>query len=74
MTTLQQVIEAGGFSLNTYEDAQWLISQAQQFEDLLTKAEDLVEKIDEESYQELERQREIELAEEEDFRKKERVY
>ena len=45
--TIQQVIEAGGYDLSTRDDALWLISQVNQFEELITAAEDLIEESEE---------------------------
>ena len=45
--SLLEVIEAGGYDLSTEEDARWLLSQVNQFEELVTQAEDLIEKIEE---------------------------
>ena len=41
--SLSQVISEAGYDLSTKEDAQWLISQVNNFEDLVTKAEDLLD-------------------------------
>ena len=41
--TITEVIEAGGYDLKTIEDAEWLISQENQFNELLDKAKELVE-------------------------------
>ena len=51
-----EVIEAGGYDLSTEEDARWLLAQVNQFEDLVTKAEDLIEKIEDEENERLERE------------------
>ena len=45
--SLLEVIEAGGYDLNTEEDARWLLSQVNQFEELVIKAEDMIEAIEE---------------------------
>ena len=45
--SILEVIEAGGYDLNTPEDAAWLISQVNQFEELVEKAEDMLEAIEE---------------------------
>ena len=45
--SLLEVIEAGGYDLSTEEDARWLLSQVNQFEELVTQAEDLIGKIEE---------------------------
>ena len=54
--SLLEVIEAGGYDLSTGEDAKWLLSQVNQFEELVTKAEDLIEKIEEAENERLERE------------------
>ena len=41
--TITKVIEAGGYDLKTIEDAEWLISQENQFDELLDKVKELVE-------------------------------
>lgn len=41
--SLLEVIERGGYDLNTVEDANWLLSKRQEFEELVEKAEELVE-------------------------------
>ena len=46
--SILEVIEAGGYDLNTKEDCQWLLGQVNQFEELVTKAEDRIEELDEE--------------------------
>ena len=48
--SLLEVIEAAGYNLSTLEDANWLISQVQQFEELVEAAENFFE---EESNREL---------------------
>lgn len=45
--SLQEVIEAAGYDLNTVEDASWFLSKVSEFEELVTAAEDLVEAEDE---------------------------
>lgn len=54
--SLLEVIEAGGYDLSTEEDAKWLLSQVNQFEELVTKAEDLIEKIEEAENDRLEKE------------------
>ena len=51
-----EVIEAGGYDLSTEEDARWLLAQVNQFEELVTKAEDLIEKIEETENDRLEKE------------------
>ena len=41
--SLLEVIEAGGYNLETVEDSQWLLSKQKEFEELVEKAEDLIE-------------------------------
>lgn len=45
--SIAEVIESGGYDLSTVEDAQWLVSQVSQFEELVTAAEDLIEESEE---------------------------
>lgn len=40
---LQEVIEAGGYDLSTTEDAQWLLSTQNEYEELIEQAEALLE-------------------------------
>ena len=40
--SLLEVIEAGGYDLSTLEDAQWLLSKQQEFEELIDSAEETV--------------------------------
>lgn len=40
--SLLEVIEAGGYDLTTKEDAIWLLSKRNEFEELVGKAEELV--------------------------------
>lgn len=58
--SLLEVIEAGGYDLNTVKDANWLLSVKEEFEELVEKAEATIEKAELEA--ELENLRE-ELAE-----------
>lgn len=46
--SLLEVIEAGGYDLDTREDAEWLISKQSEFEALVELAEELIEKLDNE--------------------------
>jgi len=41
--SLLEVIEAGGYNLNTKEDAIWLLSKRNEFEELVEKAQELVD-------------------------------
>ena len=54
-TSILEVIEAGGFNLNTLEDAKWLIGQQKQFEALVEKAEADIEAFEEAESAEAER-------------------
>ena len=54
--SILEVIEAGGYDLSTEEDARWLLAQVNQFEELVTKAEDLIEKIEETENDRLEKE------------------
>lgn len=40
--SLLEVIEAGGYDLNTVEDANWLLSKRNEFDELIEKAEEVV--------------------------------
>jgi len=41
--SLLEVIEHGGYDLEIVEDAQWLVSKQAEFEELIEKAEALIE-------------------------------
>lgn len=41
--SLQEVIEAAGYDLSTEEDAIWLLSKQNEFNELVEQAEELVE-------------------------------
>ena len=41
--TLHEVIEAGGYDLSTVEDANWLLATQVEYEQLIEKAQELVE-------------------------------
>lgn len=45
--SLLDVIQAGGYSLNTEEDARWLLATQNEYEALVEKAYDLVNEIEE---------------------------
>lgn len=47
--SLLEVIEAGGYDLSTVEDANWLLAQKAEFEELIEKAEQLIEESEEEN-------------------------
>ena len=42
-TSIGEVISAGGYDLTTLEDARWLVSLESNFDDLIEKAEELIE-------------------------------
>jgi hypothetical protein len=46
--SLLEVIEAGGYNLDTLEDAQWLKSKSSEWDELLEKAEAKIEAHEEE--------------------------
>ena len=46
--SLLEVIEAGGYNLNTVEDANWLLSKRNEFDELIEKAEELIEESEQE--------------------------
>ena len=52
--SLLEVIEAGGYDLTTLEDAQWLLATQYEYEELIEKAKELVDKIDESEYEKAE--------------------
>ena len=54
--SLLEVIESGGYDLNTEEDARWLLSKQSEFESLVEQAQDLVDKIEEEEYEQAEKE------------------
>jgi len=41
--SLLSVIESAGYNLTKKDDCQWLLSKVAEFEELVTKAEDLIE-------------------------------
>ena len=41
--TLREVIEAGGYDLSTVEDANWLLATQVEYEQLIEKAQELLE-------------------------------
>ena len=45
--SLLEVIEAGGYDLSTVEDANWLLSRQNEFEELIEQAENLIEESEE---------------------------
>lgn len=42
-TSIRELIEGGGFDLSTFEDANWLLAQRNQFEELVEKAEAIIQ-------------------------------
>lgn len=44
--SLLEVIEHGGYNLNTYADAQWLLTKQSEFEELIEAAQELVDNQD----------------------------
>ena len=55
--SILEVIEHGGWDVqNNVDDARWLVSQVNQFEELVTQAEDLIEKIEDEINEQLEKE------------------
>jgi hypothetical protein len=44
--SIQEVIESAGYNLTTKEDCQWLLAQVNQFEELVTAAEDRIEELE----------------------------
>ena len=54
--SLLEVIEAGGYDLSTPEDAAGLVSQVNQFEELVENAEDMLEAIEEAEAERLEQE------------------
>ena len=45
--SLLEVIEAGGYDLQTVEDANWLLSKQSEFEELVEQAEKIIEESEE---------------------------
>ena len=45
--SLLEVIEAGGYDLDTVEDAKWLLSQQSEFDELIEQAQEVVDNADE---------------------------
>lgn len=44
---IREVIEAGGYNLNTVEDARWLLTQDREWMELLDRAGAMVDEADE---------------------------
>ena len=51
--SLREVIEAGGYDLTTLEDARWLVSTQDEYEELIEQAEELIEQLESEDEDEL---------------------
>ena len=45
--SLLEVIEAGGYDITTYDDANWLLSKQSEFEELIDQAQEVVDAADE---------------------------
>lgn len=45
--SLLEVLEHGGYDLNTIEDARWFLSKRSEINELIQQAEELVEAFDE---------------------------
>ena len=45
--SLLEVIEAGGYDITTYDDANWLLSKQSEFEELIEQAQEVVDNADE---------------------------
>ena len=45
--SLLEVIEAGGYDLTTLEDATWLLSKRNEFDELVEQAEKLIDESEE---------------------------
>lgn len=41
--SLLEVIEAGGYDLSNYDDCKWLVAKQEEFEELIEKAEEVIE-------------------------------
>ncbi len=54
--SILEVIEAGGYDLNTVEDANWLLAQQNQFEELVESAQAIVDKAEELEMEESEKE------------------
>lgn len=54
--SIDQVISAAGYDLSTPEDAQWLVSQVNRFDELVEEAEDMLEAIEEAETERLEQE------------------
>lgn len=54
--SITEVIEAGGYNLNTLDDSEWLLSQEDEFDKLLEKAQEMIDKHEEEENEKAERE------------------
>lgn len=54
--SILEVIEAGGYDLSTEDDAKWLLAQVNQFEELVVKAKDMLDAIEEAENDRLEKE------------------
>lgn len=45
--SLLEVIEAGGYDITAYDDANWLLSKQSEFEELIDQAQEVVDAADE---------------------------
>ena len=64
--SLLEVIEHGGYDLNTLEDAYWLKSKSSEWEELLEKAEKLIEEHEEEENRKAEEEYQARFGDEPD--------
>jgi hypothetical protein len=46
--SLLEVIEAGGYDLRTYDDAVWLLSKRNEFEELIEEVEKVIDEKEDE--------------------------
>lgn len=44
--TIEMALNASGYDFTKKEDCQWLLAQVNQFEELVTKAEDRIEELE----------------------------
>ena len=64
--SLLEVIEHGGYDLNTLEDARWLKSKESEWDDLLEKAEAMIEEAEEKENAEAEAEYQARFGDEPD--------
>ena len=48
-TSISEVIESGGYDLSTKDGCEWLIAQEDEFDELLEKAEETIERLEAEA-------------------------